>query len=89
MKTTIFSEIARAVRKFYSGRQNGSESRFKYIIHEGWVWDADKLSLLEKAKEAVSQLWINKANAYLGELCLKFKCSPENLSKKLWHWWVS
>lgn len=43
-----------------------------YLILDGFVWDRQRSRLLRMAVEAAKQGWCNKANAYLGELAVKF-----------------
>ena len=53
------------------------------LILSGQVLTEKRLFLLRKSVEAVSQLWVNKANSHIGDLCLDFGFTPRDLSSYL------
>jgi len=53
------------------------------FILSGQVLTEDRLFLLRKSMNAVSQLWVNKANSYIADLCLDFGFTPRDLSTYL------
>lgn len=53
------------------------------FIVSGQVMTSQRLFLLRQSVNAVSQLWVNKANAYIASLCLDFDFSPRDLSNYL------
>ena len=53
------------------------------LILSGQVLTENRLFLLRKSMNAVSQLWVNKANSYIADLCLDFGFTPRDLSTYL------
>lgn len=58
--------------RFASAKQNYTIAQDDFLILDGLVWDRQRSRLLRMAVEAAKQGWCNKANAYLGELAVKF-----------------
>lgn len=61
----------------------GTRSKSQIFILSGQVVTSKRLFLLRQCVNAVSQLWVNKSNAYIAALCLDYGFSPRDLSHYL------
>lgn len=68
---------------FASAKQNYTIAQDDFLILDGLIWDRQRSRLLRMAVEAAKQGWCDKANAYLGELALKFGLDTYSLSNSL------
>ena len=80
IRNVLINNLATKVRAFFTPRSSASPGVF---LLAGQLLTTNRLFLLRQSTNAVSQLWVNKANSYIGELCLDFGFSPRELSRFL------
>ena len=80
IRNLFINNLATKVRTLFTPRSSASAGVF---VLAGQLLTTNRLFLLRQSTNAVSQLWVNKANSYIGELCLDFGFSPRELSRFL------
>lgn len=82
-KMAIFNYLETKGRMLFRTPLTAKSAEPGMFILSGLVLTEKRLLLLRQSINAVSQLWVNKANTYIGELCLDFGFTPRDLSKYL------
>ena len=84
MKTMVFFNYMETIGRMLIQSPPATKSTATHmLILSGQVLTENRLFLLRKSMNAVSQLWVNKANSYIADLCLDFGFTPRDLSTYL------
>ena len=80
----FWNQLMRATSGWFStAKECYTVAQDNYLILDGLVWTIDRSRLLRMAVDAAKQGWCNKANAYIGELALKFGLNTYSLTLPL------
>lgn len=82
IQNSFFNSFTTMLRSITTLRTTRSMSLQTFIL-SGQVMTSQRLFLLRQCVNAVTQLWVNKSNAYIAALCLDYGFSPRDLSHYL------